>query len=506
MLKKSGSLFPTIYKLFCKQFALALTFSCLSMGLNAQQFNGFIHSDFSGILGARVQPASIADSPYKWDVSLVNANVFITNNIAFLRNEGETSRIIRFIDDKQKFLQTNFSLGGLSAMISLPRKQSIGLQYRIRGHVSGTDISPDFISQVNRFTDIRFLDSEASNQSGQIAASVWRELSFTYAKVVSDDGFNRWKAGVTVKRINSYGSLYAQLNELDYQVTGAGLSVIDSIDFDIGYSANLDPFEEFGGNESFSGLPPANKANYAFDLGVVLERMASRPSPKNDIGTRLDPDIDYVFRMSASITDLGVMEFAEGEFSTSFQGLVPGVTNPSLNSKFNDAESFQSLVDSLGTVANATQRLGRYRVTLPTALHLNYDYNFGNNWYVNANALVDLTALIPADYRLRYLHNITITPRYEESRRGAYFPLYFNQIGDFHVGLAARLGVLTLGTQNIGGLLAREKRSIGFFFSLNLNQLVANSKKPYCFGRTRGTATTRTKRTPLYKRKKFLFF
>lgn len=484
-----------------------LTFLAICGSLSAQRFNGFIHSDFSGILGARVQPASIAGSPYKFDISLVNADFFITNNFAKLESGGETSTLIRFIDNKKKFLQSNVSLGGISAMISLPNHEAIGFQYQVRGHASGLDISPDFISQVNRFTDVRFLNTMVENQQGELAAALWRELSFTYAAVVADDGYNRWKVGATAKMVNSYGSIFARLNDLDYSINGQGIAEFTSLAIDFGYSANLDPFEGFDGDESFSGLPPKNKFSPAFDFGVVFERRASRPDLKSSAGTRLERDVDYEFRVSASITDLGTMEFAQGDASTSVRGLLPGLgSDIDFDNLLGGVDSFRSLRDSISTFTDAETIPGRYKVTLPTAFNLNYDYNFGNDWYLNANAVVDLTKLMPADYRLNYLNNITITPRWEQSRKAVYMPVYINQIGDFHLGAAARIGVLTLGTQNLGSLFSKERTSYGFFFSLNLNQLVANSKKPYCFGTTRGTAMTRTKRTPLHKRKKFLFF
>ena len=269
-----------------KVLLLTLLVTCGSV--QAQRFNGFIYSDFSGILGARVQPASIAGSPYKWDISLINGDAFITNNVAKFSSDGETSTITRFIDDKLKFLQANVSVGGLSALITLPKNQAIGIQYQLRAQVSGNRISPDFISQVNRFTDMRFLNSTTEDQQGDLAAALWRELSFTYAKVVQDDGFNRWKFGVTAKMINTYGAVYARLNDLDYGINGQGLANFTNWEMDFGYSFNLDPFDGFNGNREFNGLPPRNKYSSAFDIGVVFERRANRPPPKTAAGTRLE--------------------------------------------------------------------------------------------------------------------------------------------------------------------------------------------------------------------------
>lgn len=486
---------------------LILTFLLACSTVEAQRFNGFIHSDFSGILGARVQPASIAGSPYKWDISLVNGNAFITNNIARVERNGETSTIQRFIDDKTKFLQASGSLGGISALISLPRNQAIGLQYQIRAHASANDLTPDFISQINRFTDQRFLNTSTENQSGQMAAALWRELSLTYARVVHDDGYNRWKVGVTAKMVNTYGSVYAQLDDLDYSINGVGIAQFTNWRARYGYSFNLDEFDGFNGTRSFDGLPPKNKFQTAFDVGIVFERRASRASPKSTLGTRLEPDVDYEFRVAVSITDLGVMQFTQGLASTRVTGIFLGPGNDiNLDALLNGVEDFATLRDTLGTFATTEMIPGRYTISMPTALNINYDYSFGNDYFINANAVVDMTSLMPVDYRLNYLHNITITPRWEQSRRAIYLPIHFNQIGNFHVGAAARLGVLTIGTQNLGSLVSSSRTNMGFFFSLNINQLVANSDKPYCFGTTRGSGMTRTKRTPLYKRKKFLFF
>lgn len=488
-----------------KVFLLTFLVTCLS--LSAQRFNGFIHSDFSGILGARTQPASIAGSPYKFDINLLNANFFITNNFAQLVNQDERTVIRRYIDDKQKFVEGGFSLGGFSLMLTLPQQEAIGLQYQVRGHASGIDISPQFISQVNRFTDLRFLNTTVEDQSGEVAAALWRELSFTYARVLKDDGFNRWKIGVTAKMINSYGGAFAELEELDYSINGQGLARFDTIRMKYSYSSNLDPYEGFDGTQKLDGLPPRNAFSPAFDLGVTFERRASRPSPKTEKGTRRESDLDYEFRISVSITDLGVMEFGQGEASNEILGILPGMnTNINLDDLINGVTSFRTLNDRLATFVEAQPLDGQFKISLPTALNLNYDYNFGNDWFINANAVVDISSLMPADYRLRYLHNVTVTPRWEQSRRAVYLPMYYNQIGDFYLGAAARIGILTIGTQNLGSLFASERDSFGFFFSLNLNQLVANSKKPYCFGTGRGSGMTRTQRTPLYKRKKFIFF
>ena len=489
-----------------RQKVLLIIFLGSAVVLKAQRFAGYMYSDYAGILGAKAQPASLAASPYKYDVNILNGNAYLANNFAYRERDTEVRGLIRFLDSKQKFVQTNLSLGGLSVMLSLPRKQGIGLNFSIRAHGSGNDMSPDFIQQINRFSQPQFLGRSFSDQQLDFALSAWYEIAFTYAAVIKDDGFNKWKLGVTPKAINSLGSIFVQLNDLDYSLDPTrGQQQVESLDVVMGYSSNLDRFEQFDGTDNLS-LPNGVGFRPALDFGVTFERRAFRQDPSVESGTRLDPEITYEFKVSASITDIGVMKFNYGSASFDAPSLLPNLGFININQKLGSPDSFQQFRDSLATVSNVQAQTGTYTVSLPTALNLNYDYNIGNYYYINANAVVDLTKLMPADHRLNYLSNITITPRWEKGLKGFYMPIHFNQIGDFHIGLAARLGALSLGTQNINSLFSPEPTAGSFFFSLNISELKANSKKPYCFGTGGGSGITNKVRTPLYKRKKWIFF
>lgn len=471
----------------------------------AQEFNGFIGSDFSGILGARVQPAAIADSPYKFDFNLLNANYYLTNNIGFTQKGSGGTEIVRFLDQKKRFLHTNIGLGGFSALLSLPRNQGLGIQFRIRAMGSTQDLTPGFMSQINRFNDARFVDSDVINQVGEFAFALWQELALTYAFVKKDDGFHRWKVGTTLKFVNPMGSIWIDMQDIDYRVDNVGLVDFSEFRTQAGYSANLDRYEQFDGNDTFSGLPKGTGFKPALDIGVVYERVAYRRDPRGERETALERNLTYEFRFGASITDIGVMKFEQGSGAFSTMGANPGLINP--QDIFDNIGSFRELRDSLETFLQVENKTGSYTISLPTSLNLSYDYNMDNNFYFGVAARFDLTGLLPTDYRINYPSSVTLTPRYETGQSGLYMPIYINLAGDTDVGLAFRYGAFTLGTPSFGSLLSKQKKSGGVFVSLSLNQLKANSKKTYCFGSSRvGSGFTRTERTPLYKRKKFIFF
>jgi hypothetical protein len=482
-----------------------LLFSLTSQIAVSQSFNGFIHSDFSGIIGSQLQPANIAGSPYKYDFSLLNGNFFLTNNIGYNTRTETGSGIIRYLERDQKFLHSNIGLGGFSGMLSLKGDEAIGFTYRLRAHASGIDFSPDVLIQFGRFTNPIFENTMVSDQKGIFTTSLWSEYALTYAKIISDDGFSRLKFGSSFKAIRPKANAFVRINDFDYE-TSSGMTTITNADLSFGYSSNLNDFEAFDGEFTLNGLPKAVGTRFASDVGFVFERIAFRADIKDESGTRLERDLNYEFKVSASITDIGTMKFEYGSASTRAFG-APTITNTNnLDLLLDSISSFRSFRDSLSIIVQTQGIAGNYTVSLPTALNLGYDYNFGNHFYFGAHLRMDLTSLLPVDYRLNFNHSITLSPRWEKQNKGVYVPVYVNHLGNLHVGLAARYGAITLGTQSIGALLSKEHNTLGFFFSLNINQLKANSKKPYCFGPSKGTAMTNTQRTPIYKRKKWIFF
>ncbi|WP_305982311.1 DUF5723 family protein [Roseivirga thermotolerans] len=496
-----------------RHFSLIISL-CLSVTfcfqrLSAQQFNGFYTSDFSGVLGLGEQPASVANSPYKYDFNLVNGNIYLANNIAHTAKNSEGAiRLIRFDDTETKYVKGNASLGGLSVLLSLSRKRGVGIRYNVRSVMNGTEISPNFVAQINRFNSPEYTGRTYLNEQLNFSSATWQELAFTYGGLLRDDGVNRIKLGVTLKAVNPMGHAWAVLERADYDVLADGRLDVNRFNLRAGYSANLDGYEPFDGTNAMR-IPPQGtgyKLSGA-DIGLVYERVAFRADPKSASGTSLHPDITYEFRVSASITDIGTMTMDYGSASFATTGLNPNANSADFNSLFTGVTSFRAFRNSLENYLTTTDVSGTYTVSLPTALRLNYDYNFGNNFYFNAAALADLSWAMPADFRVSYINHLMLTPRYETGLYGVYLPIMYNFSNDTEVGLAARYGPFTIGTHTLETLFKKEKTSAGFFFSISISQLKANARKPYCFGSSRvGSAMVRKQRTPIYKRKKFIFF
>lgn len=483
-------------QLICVLFMLAMA------SLKAQNFNGYVSSDYAGILGSRLNPASIANSPYKYDFNLLNGNFYFSNNIGYLtRNSTGDRGIRRFNDNQERFITGDLRLGGLSVMLALKNRSSIGFQYQMRGVASGIDITPEFIEQIGRFQSTNFVGGAVSDQKGDAAMSYWHELGLTYAFLLSENAYARWKLGATFKMVNPIGNLVARLENMDYELSPLGEASINTLQGQIGYSSNLDPYEPFAGNEALA-FPDALGFTPALDIGFTYESVLYRDDPRAQDLTSYYPDILYEYKWSVSVTDIGYMTFDYGSASFDVIDILPSNDPINFDSLIVGANSILAIRDSLATITDLQALTGKYTVSMPTSLHINFDYNWKRNWYINIAGQFDLSQFMNTDYRLNYPNSITLTPRYETGEYGLYFPLYINLEGDLELGTAIRYGPFTIGTHSLGSLLTSEKKSLGVFFSINLRQLKANARKPYCFGKSKtGSALINRERKPLYKRK-----
>ena len=266
----------------------------IAINLAAQRQNGYITSEFSGTVGATYQPASIADSPYKFDLNLVDIGYYITNNIANIQKTSTGSRgIVRFINNDEKFLTLN-GQGSIGLMLSLPRKQAINIRYGMRAIGSNGLITPNLIASINRFASAEWTETIATNESIQFNFALWQELAFTYAKVLKDDGFHRLKTGITINGVNPTASLWIDLTTASYQIDNVGITNFSQFEIEAGFSESLSQFEYFDGTDPI-GLPKGAGMKLAADFGIVYERVAYRAPPKSPSGTSLEPDITYEF-------------------------------------------------------------------------------------------------------------------------------------------------------------------------------------------------------------------
>lgn len=475
-----------------------LAILCLmsSAAATAQQYLGVINSNYAGIMGADLQPASIVDSRFKVDINLgsfnigawQNARYFEANNMPKWWVKSFKSPNDAWAKPDSTFYQNNFSpvnnpkgktrginmstqIDILNFMFHINPKIAIGVSIKNRSNVSINSLSPNLVRLAETGLDEKSLwniDLGDKLIAGNMA--MWNEYGINYAQVAMDEGEHFLKVGGRLKFLQGIASAYIQSDQFSYKLDNKDTAAYLNGNFNYGYSNNLDNIT--GGNQNFvSSLFQMNsKLGVGGDLGVVYEWRPKWKDYKYDMDGktnlwRRDKE-KYTLRIGASVIDIGGMKFQKGGKSRNF---VANNQQFDLHNNFKNVKDFNSLDSTL--VSNFQQDNSdkrTYFMNLPTAASLQIDYHIWNDFYLNFTGMFDLTSK-KKPHNLSVPTQLSFTPRYDFKWFGLYVPISWNTYSGFKAGLGARLGPITVGFTDWNSLLATGKvRGTEFYFGLRL--------------------------------------
>src|ERR1700722_19020840 len=140
---------------FARRFILFTFLVCFNF-VNGQDIPGYNMSNYAGVSGIDLQPASIADMRYKFDLTLVGAGIDLNNNYIAVNGQSvrDGSIFKPFTGNFQtQFMYENTSSTdkavGLNAYVQLPsfavsitKNFSIAFTERIRSLFNIDNVSP----------------------------------------------------------------------------------------------------------------------------------------------------------------------------------------------------------------------------------------------------------------------------------------------------------------------------------------------------------------------------
>jgi hypothetical protein len=177
-----------------------------------------------------------------------------------------------------------------------------------------------------------------------------------------------------------------------------------------------------------------------------------------------DGYFDYEWKLGISILDLGVNQYKYGLESRYTHGIKAGVTNLTIDQKFDSTiSSLKIFNDSLATIVNTMDVLaGKFRVLNPTRLVLNADRFVSRSFFVNAEISINLSGIFGKKwFYVKEMNVVTVTPRWETRRWGVYMPLTYNTRNQFWVGAAAKFGPVLFGLHNLGYIFSKNSMTKG---------------------------------------------
>jgi hypothetical protein len=436
-----------------------------------QEKLGLQTGNYAGVNSLSLNPAGNLYNPLKWDFNLVGAGIFFDNNYSFVRKTSildlmkaggnasfELSENVEgplppngyavdfFELNNSRYAWASAFIKGPSLVYKINEIHSVGFFTGIRA-VAGSQEIPNNLSY-NKY------QSRLNNQPFQVhpasaALLTWMEIGLNYALKIPSEGGD-FGLGASLRWLNGYEGGFANFEE-EFQInktSGTSLRVRE-MRGTYGFTTS---------NLKSTGIRPGrNGGGMGVDLGFVKL-----------FGT---DESDYKIRIGASIIDLGFISFNKNAqshklvvdslvtlYSRDYENYTGIEEFVSMTKTF----SKQTMGDSLAT------RVGdQFTLALPAAISLQADYKVVNNVFVNA-LLVQ---------RLRFAKNkaertnlFALTPRFETRWLEAQVPVVLLNYDQLNLGLALRLGFLSVGTDNVLSFFGKRNFSgSDIYFALKVN-------------------------------------
>lgn len=444
-------------------------FLLMSSTAFTQDFLGFINSNYVGVTGIDLQPASIVDSRFKTDITFMGVSVNAYNSYiglkpsALKRNGGlfkgdypafqdtafQQNYLYERENEKSKSVYFNNQLSLPSFMINIGKKSALAFNWRVRNYVNVDGIEPELAKLIYNELNYPQYFTRLSNKHFSVQTMSWAEYGVTYGTVLKDKGEHFMKGAVRGKVLQGLSAAYMFVDNLEYNFTNDTTLTLFNSEVNYGHSTN---FELNGENVKYKYV---SNFSVGFDLGFVYEWRPDYKKYKYDMDGETDlwmkDKNKYKLKVGASILDIGGIKFKKGEYSNDF---VANVSFWDISKLAFDSIPVQAFDDTLrARFVEVRDAKKTFYMNLPTAFSLQVDYNIWKDFYINHTTYIS----IPFTKNANKVHDIStfsLTPRWDHKWFGAFVPVSYNTMGNFAVGTAVRLGPLFMGTSNLSPIYA----------------------------------------------------
>ena len=494
-----------------KNISLLIFISLISVMSSAQDFLGYRQSNYSGVNGASLNPASIADNRLLVDVSIAHISVTGYNDYLYLNPHampyGYRKTITKFdqkaddymsdpnnwrvitadsvnhfksmgtgnlfeFDNSEGFSRNafyNHEIGLFNFMVCLDEEISFSFGIKQRTFFNADRISNEVVRLAQ--TDLELPElwlQDFNSQAIKFTLNSWNEYSFGLASVIYDEEEHFLKSGFNLKLLQGLGAAFVSTDNFKYNLLNADTSISMTGDFNYGYSSNLEAanFASDISPETF-GLDfnnPFRGAGWGVgvDLGVIYEWRPDWKDYKYDMDGETNiwkaDENKYKVRAAFAVNDIGGINYKRGESSRGFT-----LTTTSLFDLGNieDSDDLLSFNQNIDTMVQAGQAVyiednGRFFMNTPTHITTSVDYAIYKNVYINGSAFAAF-GMKNNHNNSRYHSSFSLTPRFDAKHFGVAAPLTYSKIYGTRIGASLRLFPIVIGTSNLMPFFSRQK-------------------------------------------------
>lgn len=433
----------------------------------AQDFLGYINSNYAGVTGTDIQPASVVDSRFKVDVTVFGLSYSLYNNYIGIKKSAFKHSGGLFTGDYPAFNDTAFAdhyltrrtnsqpksvyLGGQFAlpsfMVTINSKNAFALKWRVRTLFNVDGVSNDLATLITNKLDYpALLKVRLHNENLSLQTMSWAEYGLTYGHVFLDDGDRFLKAGATVKLIQGLQAGYMIIKDLNYEFTTDTTISLFQTQVSYGHSTNFD-IEQNNLKYKYVSNP-----SLGFDLGVVYEWRPDHEKYRYDMDGqtnlyRKDKN-KYKLKFGLSLLDVGKVKFTKAPRSRDFMANIKlwdiSKVSPDNIEYFDD-----TIKKRFVTLPSPDQ----FKMRLPTTLCAQIDYNIYKDFYLNFTPYF-VFRFKKQSIRVHDITTFSLTPRWDHKWFGAFLPISYDAMRNTKLGLGLRLGPVIIGTNNINPLIS----------------------------------------------------
>ncbi len=450
----------------------------LANPLFSQEQLGLRLERFSGISSAVLNPANLSGMALKWDANIAGAAIFVETNYGFARN-ASVPKILRGPIDTATFFVTSLApdaegpkpgqtiidfpdrarkyYGDLRMLAMLPsfavhlgERNTVG--FSTAAHVDAmTHSVPPSLGYPRYDAHPRYDEFKLDRMS--VAAMAWSEAAVSFSRETEMDG-GSLAFGASLRFLMAHEAVYARSDATFYLTKIGGDSLIfRNTEFEGGVTTTNFP--------TLADQKPRlaiNGKGIGIDLGFVYAH-----------GSDDLDDNDYPWKIGISVIDIGQIGIGKNSERHTFFQDSSFLIDPNEMSVFTDPHEPIRIAsrraldgDSLASFAGS-----RFSVRLPFAICVQGDFRVVPFFYVNG------TLVQRADFQKAALQRpniFALTPRFEHRWWSVSAPFILSEWQSVRFGLAARLGFLTIGTDDLGSFFGQKKlNSTDFYVALKIN-------------------------------------
>lgn len=457
--------------IICLSAVLIQLVACNINQLYAQENIGMSSGNYAGVTGVWYNPASIADSRYKFDINIIGINSYFNNNYLLVKNGAFVRRLFRkepyngsFDAVKNDLLQEQLPVNGkvygrvesnihfpLSFMATTGKRSAIAITMNNRtiNKVDNlnTDLARSFFGELR---DSTLYGKNMQLDSTQYNFLNWQEVGFTYSRVMMSSKHHLLKMGVTLKWLGANAAAYIQTDNAIVSFRDSQTLSLRTPLMHYARTANAD-IGQFNRRDIFNNI---EDQTFGWDAGLVYEFRAKVKKfryvdEENNEEQRRDLN-KYMFRIGLSLVDMGRFTLNKKPLTNDFSANI-------VNWNFSDVHA-SNLSDFDTALAKQVNYIpgasSTFTYRLPAALIANFDLHLFGGFYINVAAKAPFESFKKTtDTYISANKWVAITPRFEGKFFGIYVPVTraYNRT---NIGATVKLGPVYLGSNNLAQILS----------------------------------------------------